>query len=179
MNINKIQNITNSNQCGKLDMKKDTSASNKDTKASQSGIRVDISEQGRSLVESDINENELKKSYEEQVAASNDEAEAFADTAKLLEVARRIANGDKVPAKDEKKLMEYNFKLYQIAKQMALVNHHKYHKKYKSLYPDENEDKKADEESDESDNDSNIENNTAAEDEESTNNEDVSDDKDE
>lgn len=42
--------------------------------------------------------------------------EAAEDMAKCLEIARRISRGDKVPAQDEKKLMDFNMEIYQIAK---------------------------------------------------------------
>ena len=64
------------------------------------------------------------------------------DYSKVLKIARRIARGDKVPAYDEKKLMEYSMDLYQMAKSSAMLHANKKHKKYKSLYKDE--DKKHD-----------------------------------
>lgn len=54
-----------------------------------------------------------------------------------MEIARRIARGDKVPLKDEKKLMEYSSELYQMAKMSAMINEGKKHKKHKSLFEDE------------------------------------------
>ena len=47
---------------------------------------------------------------------SDPETGLAAEYGKILEVARRIATGGKVPYKDEKKLMEYSDKLYQAAK---------------------------------------------------------------
>lgn len=43
----------------------------------------------------------------------------YRDMAKVMEVARRLMKGDIVPSTDEKKLMEYNDKLYQMAKNMG------------------------------------------------------------
>lgn len=40
---------------------------------------------------------------------------------KIMLVARRIMHGDKVPAKDEKKLMEFDPKLYMMAKSCSYV----------------------------------------------------------
>lgn len=57
--------------------------------------------------------------------------------AKIMEIARRIMRGEKVPASDERKLAEYNPKLYQMAKQAAMLA--KPHKKYKALFKDEEE----------------------------------------
>jgi hypothetical protein len=73
-----------------------------------------------------------------QVAQQQGDAmeEAAQNEAKALEVARRIAKGGRVPASDEKALMEYSDKLYQMAKQAALLA--KQHKKYeKALFEDE------------------------------------------
>ena len=47
------------------------------------------------------------------------------DMIKIMEVARRIMKGAKVPASDEKKLMEYSMELYMAAKNMAVLNENK------------------------------------------------------
>lgn len=65
--------------------------------------------------------------------------EAAQDMAKCLEIARRIGRGDKVPAQDEKKLMDFNMEIYQIAKNMAVMNRNKKHKEWESLWEDEEE----------------------------------------
>lgn len=82
-------------------------------------------------------EEYLKKFYQEQAQATKEAGKGVADLAKIVEIARRIANGDKVPPKDEKKLMEYNPKLYQASKSAAMLNQNKKHKKYKSLFQEE------------------------------------------
>lgn len=61
------------------------------------------------------------------------------EVAKCLEIARRIANGDKVPASDEKKLMDFNIEVYKAAKNMAVMNADKKHKEYESLWGEEKE----------------------------------------
>ncbi len=63
------------------------------------------------------------------------------DVAKCLEIARRIANGDKVPASDEKKLMDFNMEVYMAAKNMAVMNADKKHKEYESLWEEKEEEK--------------------------------------
>lgn len=83
------------------------------------------------------NEKAMLDMYRQQVEGSNEAAEAMEDVAKLMEIARRIANGDKVPSGDEKKLMEYNFKLYQVAKSAAMMAKNNDPKNYKSLFEDE------------------------------------------
>lgn len=61
------------------------------------------------------------------------------EMAKCLEIARRISNGDRVPATDEKKLMDFNMEVYMAAKNMAVMNMDKKHKEYDSLWGDEEE----------------------------------------
>ncbi len=61
------------------------------------------------------------------------------DYSKCLEVARRISRGDKVPAKDEQKLLEFSSEMYQMAKSMAAAAQNEKVKKHKSLWKDEDE----------------------------------------
>ena len=65
--------------------------------------------------------------------------EYAADMGKIMMVFRRLANGDIVPRTDEKKLMEYDDKMYQMAKNMQLqaMQMDKKHKKHKSLWEEE------------------------------------------
>lgn len=65
--------------------------------------------------------------------------EAAVDLARIMEVARRIADGGIVPAKDEKKLMEYNMELYLSSKNMAMLKELEKREKYKSLWGDDEE----------------------------------------
>lgn len=59
--------------------------------------------------------------------------------AKIMEAARRIGKGAKVPASDEKKLMDYSMEMYLAAKNLAMLNEQKKREKYKSLWEDEDE----------------------------------------
>ena len=63
------------------------------------------------------------------------------DLIKIMEVARRIGRGDKVPAYDEQKLMEYSMELYMAAKNMAMLSElqDKDKAKHKSLWNDDEE----------------------------------------
>ena len=67
------------------------------------------------------------------------EKEAFEDLAKIMEVVRRMTHGDTVPGSDEKKVMEYDKDMYQMAKsaQMVARMRNKDTKKYDSLWEDE------------------------------------------
>ena len=94
------------------------------------------------------NEKSLDDVIEMEVGIANSEVakqqgdameEAAEDMAKCLEIARRISRGDKVPAQDEKKLIDFNMEIYQIAKNMAVMNMNKKHKEWESLWEDEEE----------------------------------------
>lgn len=61
--------------------------------------------------------------------------------AKCLEIARRLSRGDKVPLQDEKKLMDFNMEIYQMAKNMAALNMDKKHKEWDSLWAEDEEEK--------------------------------------
>lgn len=58
---------------------------------------------------------------------------------KLMTVARRMMKGDTVPSTDEKKLMEFDKEVYQVAKQMQMMAQmeRRRHKNHKSLWEDE------------------------------------------
>lgn len=94
------------------------------------------------------NEKTLDDLIEQEVGifnsvASRQQADAMKeygeDMAKCLEIARRISRGDRVPAQDEKKLMDFNMEIYQMAKEMAALNRDKEHKDWDSLWGDEEE----------------------------------------
>jgi hypothetical protein len=73
--------------------------------------------------------------------AAKENAEATADyneeLGKIMLVAQRMCHGDKVPATDEKKLMEYDSDLYQMAKNAQMMARLKERKEYDSLWEDE------------------------------------------
>lgn len=78
------------------------------------------------------------------MVSSEQQGDAMADAAeeqgKILEVARRIMHGDKVPPYDEHKLMEYDWKLYSMAKNAAaMLEMREKQKEHKSLWEDEEE----------------------------------------
>lgn len=85
----------------------------------------------------------LKKTFlqnaESNKRAGENAAKRADDYSKCLEVARRIARGDKVPPKDEKKLLEFSSEMYQMAKTMAAAAQNEKAKKHKSLWKDEDE----------------------------------------
>ena len=112
-----------------------------------SGVTLELSEDGKAMqndkqkLQDDAQwiQKWAQEMYEQQAEASKNGAKAFADVAKAMEIARRIARGDVVPLKDEKKLIEFSADLYQVAKASAAINANKKHKKYDSLYDDEDD----------------------------------------
>ena len=96
----------------------------------------------------DENQKVLDSICEQEVAAFNMESsrqqgdameEEMENLGKIMIVFRRLAKGDVVPLTDEKKLMEYDDKMYQMAKNMQAMAQQmeKEHEKHKSLWEDE------------------------------------------
>ena len=94
------------------------------------------------------NQKVLDSLAEQEVAVMNMEAakqqgdameEEMKNLGKIMIVFRRLAKGDIVPLTDEKKLMEYDDKMYQMAKNMQAMAQQldKEHEKHKSLWEDE------------------------------------------
>lgn len=130
------------------------------SKASGKGVTLELSEEYQKRMQElqdkietlndEIKQNEdgMNRIMDTEVGifnavSSNNQAEAMKkfgeDMAKCLEIARRISNGDKVPATDEKKLMDFNMEIYMAAKNMAVMNMDKKHKEYDTLWGDEEE----------------------------------------
>ncbi len=67
------------------------------------------------------------------------EEEGFEDLRKIMEVVRRMTKGDNVPSSDEKKVMEYDKDMYQMAKsaQMVAQMHKRKREDHDSLWKDE------------------------------------------
>lgn len=65
--------------------------------------------------------------------------EGFKDLSKIMEVVRRMTRGDTVPQSDEKKVMEYDKDMYQMAKtaQMVARMRNKDREEHDSLWEDE------------------------------------------
>lgn len=77
----------------------------------------------------------------QQTEAAKEEGD---EMRKILTVARRIMHGDQVPAGDERKLMEFDSHLYQMAKNIGAMAKLKERKKYKSLWEEEEDKEKVD-----------------------------------
>ena len=88
-----------------------------------------------SLVEREVAVFNMENSKQEGDAM----AEEMENLGKVMIVFRRLAKGDIVPLTDERKLMEYDDKMYQMAKNMQAMAQQleKEHEKHKSLWEDE------------------------------------------
>lgn len=117
-----------------------------------------FSEQAASL---ELSINDTQKAFEENQAVLDSIAEQHAaiwnmevskqqgdamkeemeNLGKIMTVFRRLAHGDTVPLSDEKKLAEYDEKMYTMAKNMQAMAQQleKEHEKHKSLWEDEEE----------------------------------------
>ena len=73
---------------------------------------------------------------EQQADAAKEYGE---EMGKLMEVARRLMKGAIVPAYDEKKLMEFDKELYQMAKSIGMLVRQQKKEKYDSLWEEEEE----------------------------------------
>ena len=117
------------------------------------GVTLELSDEARESIKK-ADEERFKKQEElneynmamQNLQASKQQGEVMAETmdnqARALEIARRISQGGQVPYQDEKLLMEYSDKLYQMAKQAALLA--KEHEKYDTLVPEEEETEETD-----------------------------------
>lgn len=88
----------------------------------------------------------MEKLMEQRIGLANAEVskqqgEAMEDAAKdigrIMMVARRLMKGERVPAKDEQKLMEYDPQLYTMAKNVGALQKLQKRKEHKSLWEDE------------------------------------------
>ena len=85
----------------------------------------------------------------DEVAVKNNaeaEKKGFEELRKVLEVVRRMTRGDTVPAYDEKKVMEYDRDMYQLAKsaQMVAQMRKKDREKHDSLWDEEKKENRED-----------------------------------
>lgn len=71
---------------------------------------------------------------EQQADAAKEYGE---EMGKLMEVARRLMKGGIVPVSDEKKLMEFDYELYQMAKSIGAMVRQQEKEEYDSLWGDE------------------------------------------
>ena len=120
-----------------------------DTKFSEEAATLELSLQETNEA-FEKNQKVIDSLMEQWCAVSNMESakqageameKSAADMGKVIMVFRRLANGDIVPQTDEKKLMEYDFKMYQVAKNMQMMakQAEKEREKHKSLWEDEEE----------------------------------------
>lgn len=96
--------------------------------------QMELDRQGYyALIEQKLNEENAEKAKEGAEKMATEQM-------KIMTVFRNMCKGDYVPASDEKKLMEYDDKMYTMAKQaqaMAQMMERCEKKKHKSLWEDE------------------------------------------
>lgn len=80
---------------------------------------------------------ETRFSLETAKQQADGAAEYGKEMSRILTVARRIMRGDIVPASDEKKLMEFDSDLYQMAKNAGILANLREKKKHDSLWGEE------------------------------------------
>ncbi|MCR5391096.1 MAG: hypothetical protein K6E77_10130 [Lachnospiraceae bacterium] len=123
------------------------------TLVDENGVVVELSEEAKAMEEKLREQREKYTDYVVGVQNMNsaeqqgDAMEEYAeDMGKIMMVFRRMANGDIVPRSDERRLMEYDDKMYQVAKNMQAreLLEKKKHKEYDSLW-EEKEEKEYDE----------------------------------
>lgn len=129
-----------------LQKKDQSTATDEDTEKDQSekSATLELSYQAVSekLAQYQEAAGEIQEQHEgafnEEVSKQQGEAaEEYAEEmSKIMEVARRISTGGKVPASDEQKLMEFSKEMYMAAKSAAMLNKMK-KEKYDSLWEDE------------------------------------------
>ncbi len=94
---------------------------------SMEGVSLELSEEGQAQL----------KMFQEQMERMQEDNEKAAehsnDMAKIMTIFRRIANGDIVPPRDEKKLMEHSMEMYQAAKNLGSMKQNEEREKYKSV----------------------------------------------
>ena len=94
--------------------------------------RISEQEKLKNAIEQMKYEQQKIKQAEESMRAAQEEAKVLTT---CLEISRRIINGDKVPQKDHKYLMEHNMELY--AKSIMMRRHKEDPREYDQLSEDE------------------------------------------
>lgn len=98
------------------------------------GATVEISEEAKQKYAELLS---FKQSMEAMRQQDDVMKENTRDIGKIMTIFRRICNGDYVPARDEKKLMEYSSDMYQAAKNIGALAKNEKPKKYKSVDEEE------------------------------------------
>lgn len=149
MKIGEAQNIY-SNQVNRLrnrknELQKKLNEETTQTTEEREGVILELSEvnkkydAAKNFMEDFMNYKTAMLNAENAKKQGEAAEKASQDMGKCMEIARRIAHGDKVPASDEKRLLEFNYEMYMAAKNMAALNINKKHKEYDSLWDDEDE----------------------------------------
>ena len=100
----------------------------------EDGVILEISDEAKKKYAEQMQVlNQLKQMAEQNRKANEKQNEEGDELSKIMTIFRRIANGDIVPASDEKKLMEYNQEMYMAAKNIASMKENKDPEEYDSV----------------------------------------------
>lgn len=131
---NQINRQTAQNKTGADEKQKaQKSTTSEDARAEEKTRLEQLREQKKQEYDSAMQQLEQMREAEKQAEKSD---KKFTDYGKLLKIAMRIMNGDKVPMADRKKLAEEMPDLYKQAILMRRLDNDK-PKKYKSEYEDD------------------------------------------
>lgn len=131
---NQINRQTAQNKTGADEKQKaQKSTTSEDARAEEKTRLEQLREQKKQEYDSAMQQLEQMREAEKQAEKSG---KKFTDCGKLLKIAMRIMNGDKVPMADRKKLAEEMPDLYKQAILMRRLDNDK-PKKYKSEYEDD------------------------------------------
>ena len=112
-----------------------------DDKGQESQGKLELTEKAKEQMVEDrqnySNMLHLEEMAQQSRKAQGKMEEEVKNQAKVMAIFRRISKGDIVPQLDEKKLMEYDQKLYMAAKQSQAMSQREERKKHDSLWKDE------------------------------------------
>ncbi len=114
------------------------------SKNDDTGVSLEISDTAMQKYIDLLNFQQNMEAAKQQKDAAKDSAN---ELGKILTIFRRILNGDRVPQKDEKKLIDYSPEMYQAAKAVAAMSKNKKPKDYKSVDKDDESNKNQQQES--------------------------------
>lgn len=104
----------------------------------QEGVSLEISDESKQKWMDLLN----MQMQMENIRKQNENAdEMVEDVLKIMEIFRRIANGDIVPPQDEQKLLEYSSEMYHAAKSAAMLAENEDPEEYESVDKYDEDDK--------------------------------------
>ena len=115
-------------------MRKEDTSVKTNSNDDNTGVTLEISDEAKKKYIDLLNLSKHMAEMQEQNEASKENGNQIG---KIFTIFRRIANGDRVPPKDEEKLREYSSELYQAAKTLGSLAKNKEPKDYDSVDEEE------------------------------------------